>query len=75
MKKSQRIRNAIFKMGYAITVVSVIARYISEIISPTATYSRNAAAGIPEKPQGRRAAIHVFPAVSVKKSVRQAQFI
>ena len=39
MKKSQRIRNAIFKMGYAITAVSVIVRYISEIISPTATYS------------------------------------
>ena len=39
MKKSQRIRNAIFKMGYAITVVSVIVRYISEIVSPTATFS------------------------------------
>ena len=39
MKKSQRIRNAIFKMGYAITAVSVIVRYISEILSPTATYS------------------------------------
>ena len=39
MKKSQRIRNVIVKMGYAITAVSVIVRYISEIVSPTATYS------------------------------------
>ena len=39
MKKSQRIRNAIFKMGYVITAVSVMVRYISEIVSPTATYS------------------------------------
>ena len=39
MKKSQRIGNAIFKMGYVITAVSVIVRYISEILSPTATYS------------------------------------
>ena len=39
MKKSQRIGNAIFKMGYAITAVSVMVRYISEILSPTATYS------------------------------------
>ena len=39
MKKSQRIGNAIFKMGYVITAVSVIVRYISELLSPTATYS------------------------------------
>ena len=39
MKKSQRIGNAIFKMGYIITAVSVMVRYISEILSPTATYS------------------------------------
>ncbi|WP_044973578.1 hypothetical protein [Ruminococcus sp. HUN007] len=39
MKKSQRIGNAIFKMGYVITAVSVMVRYISEILSPTATYS------------------------------------
>ncbi len=39
MKKSQRIRNAIFMMGYAITAVSIIVRYTSEIVSPTATYS------------------------------------
>ena len=39
MKKSQRIGNAIFKMGYVITAVSVMVRYISEILSPTATFS------------------------------------
>ena len=39
MKKSQRIGNAIFKMGYVITAVSVMVRYISELLSPTATYS------------------------------------
>ena len=39
MKKSQRIGNTIFKMGYVITAVSVMVRYISEILSPTATYS------------------------------------
>ena len=39
MKKSQRIANTIFKVGYLSAAVSILVRYISEIVSPTATYS------------------------------------
>lgn len=40
MKKSERIVYTIFKVVYAISMIAAVVTYVSDLISPTATFCR-----------------------------------
>ena len=40
MKKSEKVIITLYKLVYAVTLIAVIGLYVSDLISPTATFSR-----------------------------------